>query len=464
MLGKFISWLVVSIIPVSGAFCANPELVRLINEKNKKYQQLEQCAKKVNGFKMAGVSTLGLTAAGVAGNVMLANKNKELTKQIDQTKTSIESEKTKKENLQSEIETKKQEREACLKKGSDWVDGNCKEKKDTSENTNSASTSTTVSTSNVSGKTKLGAECNNYDKDPFLVKGVWKEYASGKSKCIKSDSTEVACYCSATECFGDANLIIKDEKEDIKVCVYNDDKTPPSINEDCSGKNNIAAGKYVKVSEPQDEVCLYSGKAVYCACSATECNDSYKKLENNHGVVVCAKDNQAEKFALVKSGEKTGTTSQEYFCNHMTWWKQNSSNGNVSAFMEVGADFGYWCKHLFGEQSWKAWKDDGTTYYFECSKSISEADCKKAVAGSDSKQETSLKSSNEYLKEYKTYKISGDEAKDIFKFIKDVDGYKDEKERLEEECSDKNGNWSCKGTQEYINGHKMNLFECTCKK
>lgn len=460
MFGKFISWLVVFIIPVSGAFCANPELVRLINEKNKKYQQLEQCAKKVNGFKMAGVSTLGLTAAGVAGNVMLANKNKELTKQIDQTKTSIESEKTKKENLQSEIETKKQEREACLKKGSDRVDGNCKEKKNTSENTNSASTSTTVSTSNVSSKTKLGAECDNYDKDPFLVKGVWKEYASGKSKCIKADSTEVDCYCSATECFGDAKLT-KNEKEDINVCVYN--KTPPSIDEDCSGKNNIVAGKYVNVSETQDEVCLDSGKAVYCACSATKCNDSYKKLEKQPGVFVCAKDNQAEKFELVKSGKKTGTTSQEYFCNHMTWWRQNSSNGNVSAFMEVGADFGYWCKHLFGEQSWKAW-NEGTTYYFECSKSISEDDCKKAVVGSDSKQETSLKSSNEYLKEYKTYKISGDEAKDIFKFIKDVDGYKDEKERLEEECSDKNGNWSCKGTQEYINGHKMNLFECTCKK
>lgn len=64
-------------------------LSQLVAEKNRKMAKLEQCAKKVNGFKIAGISTLGLTAAGVAGNVMLHNKQKDLEKQIKSTEKQI---------------------------------------------------------------------------------------------------------------------------------------------------------------------------------------------------------------------------------------------------------------------------------------------------------------------------------------------------------------------------------------
>lgn len=54
----------------------SPRVKALLREKREEYAALEQCAAKVDGFKIAGISTLGLTAAGVAGNVALAKRNK----------------------------------------------------------------------------------------------------------------------------------------------------------------------------------------------------------------------------------------------------------------------------------------------------------------------------------------------------------------------------------------------------
>ena len=57
-----------TIVPFE-AFCAdlnNPEIQRLIAEKQQKIATLEKCSKKVKGFKIAGISTIGLTAVGVA--------------------------------------------------------------------------------------------------------------------------------------------------------------------------------------------------------------------------------------------------------------------------------------------------------------------------------------------------------------------------------------------------------------
>ena len=55
---------------------------QLVNEKNQKLARLEQCTKKMTGFKVAGISTLGLTAVGVVGDIALVNKNKEMDGQI----------------------------------------------------------------------------------------------------------------------------------------------------------------------------------------------------------------------------------------------------------------------------------------------------------------------------------------------------------------------------------------------
>ena len=57
----------------------NPEIQKLIAEKQQKIAALEKCSKKVKGFKIAGISTIGLTAVGVAGNIALSSKRQQVS-------------------------------------------------------------------------------------------------------------------------------------------------------------------------------------------------------------------------------------------------------------------------------------------------------------------------------------------------------------------------------------------------
>lgn len=73
----------VFVVPDVARAYITPRVRDLLREKRQEYDALQQCAAKVNGFKIAGISTLGLTAAGVAGNVALANKRKGVQDLID---------------------------------------------------------------------------------------------------------------------------------------------------------------------------------------------------------------------------------------------------------------------------------------------------------------------------------------------------------------------------------------------
>ena len=81
----------------------NQTIARLVSEKNEKLARLEQCTKKVTGFKIAGISTLGLTAAGVAGNVVLASKRKALDEQIAKTNAELADKNAELEKLLAQI-------------------------------------------------------------------------------------------------------------------------------------------------------------------------------------------------------------------------------------------------------------------------------------------------------------------------------------------------------------------------
>ena len=67
----------------NGAFCAETQLEKLIRQKQHKVDVLQECTKQVKGFKVAGISTLGLTAGGIAGNVLLSQKQKQLESELD---------------------------------------------------------------------------------------------------------------------------------------------------------------------------------------------------------------------------------------------------------------------------------------------------------------------------------------------------------------------------------------------
>lgn len=58
------------------------EIVKLTTEKQQKYAELEKCAGSVKGFKIAGISLIGLTAVGVAYNIHQHSVSKGLDGQI----------------------------------------------------------------------------------------------------------------------------------------------------------------------------------------------------------------------------------------------------------------------------------------------------------------------------------------------------------------------------------------------
>ena len=69
---------------------------QLIKEKQRKIEELEKCTGSTGKLKIAGISTLGLTAAGVAGNVVEAQKIKEYGKESEKLDKKLETARTEK--------------------------------------------------------------------------------------------------------------------------------------------------------------------------------------------------------------------------------------------------------------------------------------------------------------------------------------------------------------------------------
>ena len=80
----------------------NPEIIDLISEKQRKLDQLEQCSKKTKGFKIAGISTIGLTAVGIAGNVALSNEREDVSQKLSNAKNTLAKQQA--EQRQAEID------------------------------------------------------------------------------------------------------------------------------------------------------------------------------------------------------------------------------------------------------------------------------------------------------------------------------------------------------------------------
>ncbi|MBQ7409441.1 MAG: hypothetical protein IJV03_02655 [Alphaproteobacteria bacterium] len=85
----FVLSLIVSIIP-NLCLAENPRITKLMREKQAKMEQLEKCMGSSKGLKIAGISTLGLTAVGVAGNIAEAKVIQDYNDRIESTDKNIE--------------------------------------------------------------------------------------------------------------------------------------------------------------------------------------------------------------------------------------------------------------------------------------------------------------------------------------------------------------------------------------
>lgn len=100
----FLLGLMIAIAP-DICFGAGARYTQLVREKQRKMEELEKCMGATNGLKIAGLSTIGLTAVGVAGNVAQAKK-------LDEYESGIESKQKELEKVNKDIA----EKEAEIKK------------------------------------------------------------------------------------------------------------------------------------------------------------------------------------------------------------------------------------------------------------------------------------------------------------------------------------------------------------
>ncbi len=100
----FLLGLMIAIAP-NICFGGGARYTQLVREKQRKMEELEKCMGATNGLKIAGLSTIGLTAVGVAGNVAEAKK-------LDEYESGIKSKKNELEKVNKDIA----EKEAEIKK------------------------------------------------------------------------------------------------------------------------------------------------------------------------------------------------------------------------------------------------------------------------------------------------------------------------------------------------------------
>lgn len=101
----FLIGIIMAIVP-NICFGASARFTQLAREKERKMAELEKCMGSTKGLKIAGISTLGLSAVGVAANVVEAKKIKDYDSSIESTTQQIEKTKTEINKKTDEIQKK----------------------------------------------------------------------------------------------------------------------------------------------------------------------------------------------------------------------------------------------------------------------------------------------------------------------------------------------------------------------
>lgn len=198
---------------------------QLIKEKQRKIEELEKCTGSTGKLKIAGISTLGLTAAGVAGNVVEAKKIKEYSKES--------------EKLDKKLETARKEKEESDTKLADQVklEGESKE---------------CMGLDAFKGKKLIKSMKKNDDKECVI------------DSCVKNASkNEGETDCECNEGYG--------QPEDEAKCV----------DEECGQLCNSANQNKLLVCESEDDVNVFECKSeVWKHVSLSKCNQSFMNSGN----------------------------------------------------------------------------------------------------------------------------------------------------------------------------------------
>lgn len=104
---------------VAQGLSMTPQIQRLLDEKQQKIEALEKCEGKKQGWMIAGISTIGLTAVGVVGNIALANKSKNIDSEISNEKSSLNAAQRELDDVNDKIAAEKQRQEESQEENND---------------------------------------------------------------------------------------------------------------------------------------------------------------------------------------------------------------------------------------------------------------------------------------------------------------------------------------------------------
>ena len=112
---KPISFLTIALVGMTPAVSSygvpmTAQIQHLLEQKEEKIKKLEECEGKKWGWKIAGISTIGLTAVGIGVNIAQANKSNRLSEEIDLNKQQLERQQKRLDQMNTQISQKEQEK------------------------------------------------------------------------------------------------------------------------------------------------------------------------------------------------------------------------------------------------------------------------------------------------------------------------------------------------------------------
>ncbi len=176
----------------------NANIRRLLQEKQDKIAKLEECEGKKQGWMIAGISTIGLTAVGVGVNIAQASKSNRLSDEIAMEKTTLQREQENLNRIQNDIAKERAKQE----------------KKSTTD-------SSVYVHAGGAGDKILGQPCGVNNNGDYVGTGTWTscDHDFCAETCQDSKTKEnVNCSCVSTTC------LLKDDPEQFYIArLYEDD-------------------------------------------------------------------------------------------------------------------------------------------------------------------------------------------------------------------------------------------------
>lgn len=342
----FVIGLIMAMVPNMGVFAAQKTVDMLIAEKQAKMKKLEKCKGTTKGLKIAGLSTLGLTAVGVAGNIAEAVV-------LDDYKGKVKKEKeeyTKQSNLKTKLEAEakaKAEQAAQQEAQRQKFAAICGGLSGTVQNINSKDWCVrTVTESVVSDKIadtikSVDESCKNVQYNSSNDDGNLYT-ANCKDIDMIFNFTNVTC-SSDTQEFKDGKCADKEKSEESKEGSKEEGKGEEDKNKpgDKDGKN----GKGGKDAQPKPKTCkeLYpNGSDERLACCAAGNKTTWSGDETT-GICKCNDNTKEWKngTCVAKSAPKTCTPacSANQTCENGKC--VDKTTDKCSAFGKACSDAGY---------------------------------------------------------------------------------------------------------------------------